>query len=350
MQLLINPSSSQEENASWKQDVPLPRNQRLTLWLDQGWLKAARLNERNELLWAVVVMRWNPKEDLRIEHQGAGINVYGPNNALILRNSLNDLYSPMVLRCNHTSIVPDNVLIDPATFGLRHFAPLGSTDDGRSLTESDSSEWIYIGAGPTGSKRVQSLVRLLPRKLHRGNLGVMAGTDGIRATAGDYQLYDENGFLFIEQMSEPFAKHQVAPLETLLNKKAPPLSIQSWLNIHSPLALDSLQGSVVLVYFWAVWCPPCVGHLASVQALARDLKNDPFRVITIHTLSSSNRLDDFLKYHDFSLPIGVDSGKTFERYTQNAVPLYVLIDKKGFIRSASDDAPSDAIIKKLLRE
>lgn len=38
------------------------------------------------------------------------------------------------------------------------------------------------------------------------------------------------------------------------------------------VSLDSLEGQVVFVNFWATWCPPCAEEMPSMMALARDLE------------------------------------------------------------------------------
>ncbi|MDE3057669.1 MAG: TlpA family protein disulfide reductase [Bacteroidota bacterium] len=347
---LTTPLLSQEESTPWKQDIPLPQNHRITLWLDHGWLKAARLNEKNQLLWAIVLKRWNPKEGLRAEQEGAGMNIYDAKGKLILRNSLYDYFSPMVLRSTHETEVPDtNALIDPDMFGLHHFVPSGGTDD-ILVRQTDTSEWIYAGAGPVGTNRFEFLVRLMPLKLGKDKSKIEVGSDGVRLRTGDYEMYDEAGFFFVEQMADSLAKRELVIPESLLDKKAPPLSVYYWFNTDSPISLDSLRGSVVMLYFWGVWCRPCVAHLDDITSLAHRIDSSTFHVVTIHTKSSWSKLGEFLKDNNFPFPVGVDSGQTMQVYTNNTVPRYVLIDKNGFIRSVADKLPSDVFIKQLLTQ
>jgi thiol-disulfide isomerase/thioredoxin len=345
-------SFCQISEGSWKKDVVLPRNQRITLWTENGWLKAARLNERNELLWALVIQKWKPTDNLRVDQEKTTVNIYGPDGALILANSSYDLWMPMVLRANHVPFVADSgALIDPSMFQVASLTERANSDEGQMLTLTDSTDWIYAAIGPRGSKRVQTIVRLMPRKLYQDNVAVAVGTEGFRAkTPPDYQLYDQDGFLFVEQMSDLVAKHKTGALEPLLEKQARPLSVQSWLNTPSPISLTSLRGSVVLLYFWAIWCQPCVAHLKDVQDLADRFQAEKFRLITIHTSESSNRLDDFLRQKPFLFPIGIGTDSTVQFYAQNQLPKYVLIDKHGIIKRVSSTAPTDDAIRAFLKD
>jgi len=41
-----------------------------------------------------------------------------------------------------------------------------------------------------------------------------------------------------------------------MGDKAPEINVQNWLNTM-PLSLKALRGRIVVLEFWATWCPPC---------------------------------------------------------------------------------------------
>ena len=48
-----------------------------------------------------------------------------------------------------------------------------------------------------------------------------------------------------------------------------------------PVALDDLEGAVVLLNIWATWCPPCVEEMPSMQRLHEQLAPEGLRVVAV---------------------------------------------------------------------
>lgn len=48
-------------------------------------------------------------------------------------------------------------------------------------------------------------------------------------------------------------------------------------------SLDAYKGKLVLLNFWATWCPPCLAEMPSLDALQADLGGDDFAVVTVAT-------------------------------------------------------------------
>ncbi len=49
------------------------------------------------------------------------------------------------------------------------------------------------------------------------------------------------------------------------------------------MTLDAFRGQVVVLNFWATWCPPCRKEMPMLDALNRDMGGDDFRVVTVAT-------------------------------------------------------------------
>ncbi|MGD8932568.1 MAG: TlpA disulfide reductase family protein, partial [Chromatiales bacterium] len=79
--------------------------------------------------------------------------------------------------------------------------------------------------------------------------------------------------------------------------------------------LDAYRGKVLLINFWASWCPPCVTELPSMQRLANQLSNEAFQVLLVNVGESSFRVAKFMKLLDIRLTALLDTeGGTFKAW------------------------------------
>ena len=94
------------------------------------------------------------------------------------------------------------------------------------------------------------------------------------------------------------------------------------------LNLSSSQGKVILINFWATWCPPCVAEMPDFKALYADYKNKvEFYFIT---QDSWSLIDKFESKRNYNLPYyRLIQPNTAFNYQQ--LPTTYLIDTKGNI-------------------
>ncbi|MBX2867176.1 MAG: TlpA family protein disulfide reductase, partial [Acidiferrobacterales bacterium] len=60
------------------------------------------------------------------------------------------------------------------------------------------------------------------------------------------------------------------------------------------IALEDFQGQVLLVNFWATWCPPCVHELPSIQALKDHFSDQSFEVLALNMGERGKDIENFL--------------------------------------------------------
>src|SRR5688572_12044376 len=65
------------------------------------------------------------------------------------------------------------------------------------------------------------------------------------------------------------------------------------------LSLSHLRGKVVLINFWATWCPPCVDEMPSMQQLQRRMANKPFELLALSVDDSWEAVNRFMKDNGF---------------------------------------------------
>ena len=131
----------------------------------------------------------------------------------------------------------------------------------------------------------------------------------------------------------------------------PPIGQPVSLEFHSftgddkpgPLvSLSSLKGKVVLIDFWATWCPPCIAEMPAILATYKKLHSKGFEVLGVSLDDEKDALSKFLKEHDmpwpqYFNPKGVDN-EVATQFGVTIVPALLLVDKQGKLVSVSMSA------------
>lgn len=122
-----------------------------------------------------------------------------------------------------------------------------------------------------------------------------------------------------------------SPSEISLDKQQS-LDTYNWrLNDLSGTAHDlkESEGNVVLINFWATWCPPCIAEMPSLQKLY-DRYGDR---VTFYFVSSENpqKLADFMQKKGYTFPVYVQGYQEPESIATSSLPTTYVISKSGKI-------------------
>lgn len=99
--------------------------------------------------------------------------------------------------------------------------------------------------------------------------------------------------------------------------------------------LSDYRGKVVLINFWATWCPPCIREMPSMERLHQQVNADDFKVIAINQMEEPDDVFAFTGQLEIdpTFEILFDSNsKVSQDYAVRGLPTTYLIDKKGNIR------------------
>jgi len=141
----------------------------------------------------------------------------------------------------------------------------------------------------------------------------------------------------IAALSAAGCYHGSKPSE--IGKAAPDFTIQD--SDHS-VSLSQYRGKIVVLNFWATWCPPCIEEMPSLVELQRRMQTQG-RDVVVLAVSVDDDADDyhkFLKDHGVDLLTVREAGQktpkgvlapVSERYGTIKVPETYIIDRRGMI-------------------
>ncbi|HTS07455.1 MAG TPA: TlpA disulfide reductase family protein [Candidatus Eisenbacteria bacterium] len=115
-----------------------------------------------------------------------------------------------------------------------------------------------------------------------------------------------------------------------IGSAAPEITIQD--SDHS-VKLSDYRGQVVVLNFWATWCPPCVEEMPSLVEMQRRMKAKGITVIGVSVDVDQSAYNRFLKDHNVNLLTVRDPGqKSSNLYGTFKFPETYIIDRNGVMR------------------
>jgi len=96
------------------------------------------------------------------------------------------------------------------------------------------------------------------------------------------------------------------------------------------VSLSSHRGKVVILNFWATWCPPCRAEMPSMQRLYEELNDDGIELLAVDLQESEKTVKDFLEKNGYTFPVLFDrTGQAGAMYGARSIPTTYLIDADG---------------------
>ena len=104
-----------------------------------------------------------------------------------------------------------------------------------------------------------------------------------------------------------------------------------------PWRLQDLRGKVVLVNFWATWCPPCRKEMPDLQSLYERFKDQGLVVLSISDEDAA-KVTPFIAERKISYPVLLDPGrKVNELFRVEGIPKSFVYDRAGKLAAQSID-------------
>jgi peroxiredoxin len=102
-------------------------------------------------------------------------------------------------------------------------------------------------------------------------------------------------------------------------------------------SMRELKGKVVLVNFWATWCPPCRKEMPDLNALYQRFKDQGFVILAISD-EEADKVRPFIAERKISYPVMLDPGrKVNELFQVEGIPKSFVYDREGKLVAQSID-------------
>jgi len=120
-------------------------------------------------------------------------------------------------------------------------------------------------------------------------------------------------------------------------------------------SLESYRGKVVILNFWATWCPPCRREIPSMEALHQAFKDEAFAILAINEWETEDHVFAFMGQlpvePGFPILFDLDS-EVAQSFGVKGLPTTLLLDAQGKIvyRAVGGRDFDHPEVKKIIRE
>lgn len=115
--------------------------------------------------------------------------------------------------------------------------------------------------------------------------------------------------------------------------------------------LDDYRGQVVMLNFWATWCPPCRAEMPTIQAAYTDRQNEGFTVLAINNGETPAQIQPFVQAFGLQFPVVLDENSELARiYGVRSFPTSIFIDAQGEIYAKHTGLVTDTDLQRYIDE
>jgi peroxiredoxin len=112
---------------------------------------------------------------------------------------------------------------------------------------------------------------------------------------------------------------------------------------------DSLKGRVILIQFWATWCPYCKKDEPALETVTREFAKDGLVVLAVDMGEPRRKVKKFVDASPRPWKVVLAEDTTLAAICEaKAYPMYVVIDREGTVAGTQHGAAGETALRRLL--
>ncbi len=125
--------------------------------------------------------------------------------------------------------------------------------------------------------------------------------------------------------------HAIVSAQPAIGSNAPDISLPN--QQGEIVRLSSLKGKVVVLDFWASWCPPCIQSLPHLGKFYEETRDGAVKVFAVNLGEDKAKVESYLKAKNHAVPVLLDpNGEAARKFNVTSIPQTVVIGKDGIVK------------------
>ena len=230
----------------------------------------------------------------------------------------------------------------------------------KTAPASRSNWWPGVRAPPAGPRKL-GLIRSLSNVATEGDLGktALGGVASTLAAALRDKEVEASADDYIGLAKLTRYERLGVPADPSLDAALALLELREQIQQENGFTLTSmdgktyslggLKGRIVLLNFWATWCPPCRKEMPDMERLYRTYEKQGLTIIAVSDEDRAT-VEQFLAKNSYSFPVALDPGREVNTsFSVDGIPKSFIFDREGRLAAQAIDMRTESQFMELLK-
>lgn len=109
------------------------------------------------------------------------------------------------------------------------------------------------------------------------------------------------------------------------------------------VSLADYRGKVVMLNFWATWCPPCRAEMPGIESVYEQYRERGFTVLAVNIGERTDQVNNFVSQYGLTFPVLLDSSAVIQQqFGIKGYPTSLFLDANGTVYAVHPGAATSA--------